>query len=456
MLSILASFAQEESRSISENEKWAIKKKFEQGIPNGHFRVYGYRWEGDDLIPVPEEAAIVKRIFQNFLDGKSRLETEREFAEEGITTRDGCRWVDSNIKVVLSNITYTGNLLLQKEYIADPISKKRKRNHGELPQYYVADHHEPIIDKETFDYVQAEMKRRRELGARANKSLNITCFTGMIKCPHCGLSYMRDTKKGNDNVYWICGSHKKRKVGDGCPVRGAINQKSIERACCEVLGLETFDEEVFHEKVERVFVPEKTVMEFHLKDGTVVNGDCTNRGHQECWTAEYRAETSRKRQKNPTCKKSSGLTGKIKCGNCGCNLRRQIQPCKSADGGRHYFWRCPEQADGCEKPSLRDDILKGQIAEAMGTEGYDEEAFSEKVDFISVLSAAELELHFVDGRIVRKTYVKPKRQGRKWTPEQRAKFSESIKGTYTPERRQKMSEHMKQLRKERGKAWRKA
>lgn len=197
-------------------------------------------------------------------------------------------------------------------------------------------------------------------------------------------------------------------------------------------------------------------MEFHLKDGTVVNGDCTNRGHQECWTAEYRAETSRKRQKNPTCKKSSGLTGKIKCGNCGCNLRRQIQPCKSADGGRHYFWRCPEQADGCEKPSLRDDILKGQIAEAMGTEGYDEEAFSEKVDFISVLSAAELELHFVDGRIVRKTYVKPKRQGRKWTPEQRAKFSESIKGTYTPERRQKMSEHMKQLRKERGKAWRKA
>ena len=279
MLSILASFAQEESRSISENEKWAIKKKFEQGIPNGHFRVYGYRWEGDDLILFPEEAVIVKRIFQNFLDGKSRLETEREFAEEGITTRDGCRWVDSNIKVVLSNITYTGNLLLQKEYIADPISKKRKRNHGELPQYYVADHHEPIIDKETFDYVQAEMKRRRELGARANKSLNITCFTGMIKCPHCGLSYMRDTKKGNDNVYWICGSHKKRKVGDGCPVRGAINQKSIERACCEVLGLETFDEEVFHEKVERVYVPEKTVMEFHLKDGTVVNGDCTNRGH---------------------------------------------------------------------------------------------------------------------------------------------------------------------------------
>lgn len=72
------------------------------------------------MVIVPEEAAIVRRIFQNFLDGKSRLETEREFAAEGITTANGCRWVDSNIKVILTNITYTGNLLLQKEFIEDP------------------------------------------------------------------------------------------------------------------------------------------------------------------------------------------------------------------------------------------------------------------------------------------------------------------------------------------------
>lgn len=189
MLTILASFAQEESRSLSENCKWGIRKRFEKGIPNGHFRVYGYRWEGDDLVIVPEEAEIVKRIFQNFLDGKSRLETEREFAAEGITTRDGCRWVDSNIKVVLTNVTYTGNLLLQKEFISDPISKQRKKNRGQLPQYYVEDTHPAIIDKATFDYVQEEIARRKELGPRANKSLNLTCFSGMLKCPHCGISY---------------------------------------------------------------------------------------------------------------------------------------------------------------------------------------------------------------------------------------------------------------------------
>ncbi len=104
MLTILASFAQEESRSISENVKWRVRKQFERGIPNGHFRIYGYRWEGDQLVPVPEEAAVVRCVFQNFLDGKSRLETEREFAAEGITTRQGCRWMDSNIRGVQKNI----------------------------------------------------------------------------------------------------------------------------------------------------------------------------------------------------------------------------------------------------------------------------------------------------------------------------------------------------------------
>lgn len=133
MLTLLASFAQEEVISLSNNVKWGTRKRMEQGIPNGHFRVFGYCWEGDQLVIVPEEAAIVRRIFQNFLDGKSRLETEREFAAEGITTRDGKRWVDSNIKVVLTNVTYTGNLLLQKEYIEDPLTKKRKKNRGELP-----------------------------------------------------------------------------------------------------------------------------------------------------------------------------------------------------------------------------------------------------------------------------------------------------------------------------------
>lgn len=162
MLSILASFAQEESRSISENVKWSTHKRFKQGIPNGRVRVFGYSWEGSDLIIVPEEAVIVKRIFRSFLDGKSVRRIAEALNEEGITTRAGCKWSDFAVRTILTNITYTGNMLLQKTFISDPISKKRKRNNGELPQYFVENSHEPIIEKETFDYVQTEMACRRK------------------------------------------------------------------------------------------------------------------------------------------------------------------------------------------------------------------------------------------------------------------------------------------------------
>lgn len=195
MLTLLASFAQEEVRSLSENERWSVKKRFEQGIPVCRSRILGYRWEGDHLVIVPEEAAIVRRIFQNFLDGKSRLETERELNGEGITTKGGFKWCDSNIKVILTNITYTGNMLFQKEYIEDPITKKRRKNKGELPQYWVEGTHEAIIDMETFQYVQDEIARRKALGALANKSLNITCFTGKVKCCNCGKSFMHNVRK---------------------------------------------------------------------------------------------------------------------------------------------------------------------------------------------------------------------------------------------------------------------
>lgn len=290
MITILASFAQEESRSISDNVKWGTRKRFEKGIPNGKFRIYGYRWKGDELVIVPEEAAIVKRIFQNFLDGKSRLETEREFAAEGITTRDGCRWVDSNIKVVLTNITYTGNLLLQKEYIADPITKKKRKNRGELPQYYVENTHPAIIDKATFDYVQAEMARRRELGVLANKSINTCCFTGKIKCPYCGVSYMHNNRADRGGLeFWNCGSKKKKRVGNGCPVGGTINHKHMVRVCAEVLGLDEFDAEVFLEKIDHIEVPERYKLEFHMANGGTVTRDCPNTGHQDCWTPERRA-----------------------------------------------------------------------------------------------------------------------------------------------------------------------
>lgn len=451
MLSILASFAQEESRSISENVKWSIRKRMQNGIPNGHFRVYGYHWEGDELVIVPEEAEIVRRIFRNFLDGKSRLETEREFAAEGITTRGGCQWVDSNIKVVLTNVTYTGNLLLQKEFIADPISKHRKKNRGQLPQYYVENTHPAIIDKATFDYVQEEMARRKGLGPKANKSLNLTCFSRMLKCPYCGVSYVHNKRTDRGSLeFWACGSSKKK--GGGCKIGGSINHGNLKKACAEVLGLNDFDGDVFCEKVDYINVPKRYVLEFHLKNGDVITKDCPNTGHQDCWTAEYRAKTSEKRRKKPNCKGSSVMTGKIKCAQCGCNFRKATQP--AAGGQKATYWRCADK-NGCNTVGLREDLLKPFIAETLGIAEFDESEFERQIDHIDMLSATEMVFRFKDGRTINCTWKPPKRVGSPWTDEQKAKFKESIKSSYTPERRQQMSEHMKQLRKERGNAWRK-
>lgn len=453
LLSILASFAQEESISISNNVKWGIKKRFEQGIPNGHFRIYGYHWEDDQLVIVPEEAAIVKRIFQNFLDGKSRLETEREFAAEGITTRDGCRWVDSNIKVVLTNVSYTGNLLLQKEFIESPLTHKRKKNRGELTQYWMENNHEPIIDKATFDYVQAEMARRRDLGPLANKSLNTSCFTGKIKCPSCNISYTHNLRRDRGfQEFWCCGSRKKK--GGHCDIDGTINHKNLKKACAEVMGSDEFDEAAFLTNVDFINVPQKYVLEFHMMDGRIIMKDCPNTGHQDCWTADYRAITSEKRRQNPTCRKSSVMTGKIKCIYCGCNFRNQVEKGSGTNGQRHRYWRCAEHS-GCNTVGIRDDRLRNMIADVLGIAEFDEPVFNEQIDHIDVVSASEIVFCFKDGKTVSRVWEQPKRIGKPWTDEQRAKFKESTKALYTSERRKAMSERMKQIRKERGKAWRK-
>ena len=449
MLSILASFAQEESRSISENCKWGIKKRFEKGIPNGHFRIYGYRWEGDDLVPVLEEAAIVKRIFQNFLDGKSRLETEREFAAEGITTRDGCRWADSNIAGVLKNCTYTGDLLLQKEYISDPIQKKRKKNRGELPQYLVAGHHEAIIDRKTFDFVQAEMARRKELGALANKSLNITCFTGKIKCAKCGQSLMRNTRTnrakesqlGDKLVSWVCGSRKK--VGHSCPTR-EIPDRFLRKACAEALGLNEFDEDVFSERVDFISVPDNGFLTFHFKDGKEKTLTWENTAKKDCWTEERRTEVSEyRRSHRPMGKKgSSCLTCKIKCGSCGSNY--QIE---RSNGSR--FWRCRTNRDGIP---LREDVLMELIAEVMGTESFDEDAVTETLDSILV-DGSTLVFRFSDGREESRRWVKPRRKGFKHTEEYKEHMRQLMKERWTPERKETMSAKIKQMRKEEPERW---
>lgn len=450
MLTLLASFAQSESESISNNVKWGVRKRMERGIPNGHFRIFGYRWEGDQLVIVPEEAAIVKRIYQNFLDGKSRLETEREFAAEGITTREGCRWVDSNIKVVLSNITYTGNMLLQKEYIADPISKKRKKNHGELKQYYVEDTHEPIIDMETFQYVQSEMARRKELGALANKSLNITCFTSKIKCEKCGKSYVRNTRKnrakvsqlGDQLVGWVCGSSKTK--NSKCKAM-EIPEYILRQKCAEALGIEEFDEDAFAEQVEVITVPEQGILNFHMTDGTEKTLIWVSTAKKDAWTPEARKKASSYRR-NHAMKRDdvTCFTSKIKCADCGNNYRRQTRT--KASGEKYHLFVCAT-TNTCSNNCIHEDTLRELTAQALGQQELDEAVFLKEIDHITIAPGGHITFCFYDGHEVSMEYS-TKRRMPAWTEERKKKQGEAIKASFTEERRRKMSETMKKIRSE--------
>lgn len=400
MLTILASFAQEESRSISENVKWGTRKRFEQGIPNGKFQIYGYRWDGDHLVIEPEEAKIVRLIYDNFLSGLSAETTEKQLAEMGVKSYKGQHFGNSSIRQILGNITYTGNLLFQKEYVVDPISGKSRINRGELPQYWCEDTHEAIIPLEVYQAVQAEKARRRELGVFANWSINTSCFTSRIQCGRCRKNYQRSNRKGrkdpNANYpIWICGT--RRKTGNAQCQNKDIPEPMLKDACAAVLGLSEFDEIVFSEQVERIVIPASNEMVFYFKDGRVVPHHWESTMRKDCWTDERRAAKGRYVQEHQLGSNTSCFTSRIRCDACGENYRRQRS--RHKDGSYDSVWRCASSAE-CDSPSIKEEALKAICADALGLSEFDEKVFREQIACIHITAPFRLALHFFDGHIV--------------------------------------------------------
>ncbi|MDD7793819.1 recombinase family protein [Clostridium sp. 'White wine YQ'] len=154
---------QDESRSISENSSWGIRRRFEQGkvtVNYTKFMCYDKDEEGN-LIIDEKQAKIVRRIYKDFLDGKGLNRIARELEEDGVPNwNEKAKWYESTIRKMLTNEKYKGDALLQKTYTVDFLTKKRVENKGEVPQYYVEESHPEIIDKETWEAVQLEMERR--------------------------------------------------------------------------------------------------------------------------------------------------------------------------------------------------------------------------------------------------------------------------------------------------------
>lgn len=262
MLTVLASYAQEESRSASENQKWRIKKNFEEGKPWSS-TLLGYRNVGGRYEIVPEEAETVRMIFDWYLEGLGATAIRNRLNALGIKTRLGNRWSRSPILKLLRNYAYTGNLLLQKTYRENHITKKCIINKGEKPMYHAAGTHEAIIDMDTFNHVQEEIKRRAEHFKKKDGQKTQTYpFSGMIRCCRCGKNYVRSGAPSYRT--WTCRTRRKEGLKN-CSA-DIIPEDELLRLAAEVIGGEVTEDAV-RNKITAVRAEENRTLVFCLNGG---------------------------------------------------------------------------------------------------------------------------------------------------------------------------------------------
>ena len=221
LFTILSSLAQEESRNISENCKWAIRHNFQKGIVKmGTKGFMGYDTDQDGKLVInPEQAKLVRRIFREFEEGWTPNEIASRLKEEKINGVKGkSSWNGTTIRGMLTNEKYKGDARLQKTFTTDYLSKKRVKNKGQIEQYYVEDSHKPIIPKEEWDAVQLELERRRdycqEIGIKKYGVASVDSpFVSKLVCGQCGATLGRKCWANRGQYIWSCRSKEKDKGG---------------------------------------------------------------------------------------------------------------------------------------------------------------------------------------------------------------------------------------------------
>ncbi len=243
LLTIMASLAQQESQSLSQNIKLGLQYRFQNGeVRVNHSRFLGYtKDEEGNLIIEPAEAEVVKRIYREYLEGASLLQIGRGLEADGILTGAGkTKWRPETLKKILQNEKYIGDALLQKTYTIDFLSKKRVKNNGIVPQYYVENSHEPIIPRELFMQVQEEMVRRANLrGGKGGKKRVYSskyALSSIVYCGQCGDIYRRVhwNNRGYKSIVWRCVSRLEEK-GSECTAP-TINEETLQAAVVKAIN----------------------------------------------------------------------------------------------------------------------------------------------------------------------------------------------------------------------------
>lgn len=284
MLTLLASQAQEESLSCSENCKWRIRKGFEQGQPST-CTMLGYRLVNSEITLVPEEAEIVKEIFDLYLSGYGMQKIVNTLNERGVRTEKIHCWYMDTVRNILRNEKYMGDLRLQKSLSENHLTKHQVINEGQLPQFYITDNHEPTVSRAVFAAVQKEVQRRAEIHKYGSGAKSV--FTGKIQCSICGKNYRRKTTPYN--TVWCCSTFNTK--GKAYCASKAIPEETLKNCIAEALGGKTFTDDDFMGAIDHIISEPENRLRIVMNDGTKKEIVWKDRSRSESWTEEMREAT---------------------------------------------------------------------------------------------------------------------------------------------------------------------
>lgn len=391
MLTIIASFAQEEVRSLSDNVRWARRKNIDAGKAPVRFKVFGYKWEGDQLTVVPEEAEVVRRIFREFLDGRPVDAIWKDLKAEGYKSWRGTPHSRRGVLYILKNPIYKGDLLLQKYYRADPITKKQKKNEGELPMVLVENDHDAIIDAETFALAEKEFERREPLNSEYQYDFRgMRMFTYKVRCKEMDEHFRHSMKCGSydSDGLWVC-------YRTDCPMAEKCDHKclpdlAIRQACKRALKMDELDGDAVKEKVDKVIIPKDGRITIQMHDGS--RYDDFFRGFEESI--------------KPQGRNTNVFSRKLVCGACGEFYKSTSYRRK---GIRRVYWGCRNCKDNSY---IHENVLQYRVAELVGWDGFSFERFRQEVEHIDMDRPCHMTVHFKDGRTGEAEYYSMDRSGK--------------------------------------------
>ncbi len=290
MLSILASYAQEESLSASENQKWRIRKSFEAGeITAGFPKLFGYKVVKGRITIDEDAAPLVREIFSQFANGASLAEIAHWLTANNIPCIVKGAWTSRKVKLILANEKYSGNSLLQKTFRNNHLEKRKIVNRGHLPQFFVEDSHPAIVDMVTYQIVAERLQQASDYFTSPSPQSE-SPFSKKMVCGYCG-GYVKRAKN-NARTIWNC--HRYLEDGRaGCEGAKQIRNDMLEQICCEVFGWESLDEEFIRKKIVKIKVFDRKLL-FEMVDGRTIEKEWKYKSRSASWTPEMRERARQK------------------------------------------------------------------------------------------------------------------------------------------------------------------